>query len=120
MPGPVATIGSIHVCPMCSGSTPHVGGPITGPGSPNILVNNKPAALMGDMCTCVGPPDVIVQGAPNVFFNGVPVVCQGDLTAHGGVITVGEPTVIIGSATVMPSITMPLSKIPFPKNNFKR
>lgn len=67
MPGPVATIGSIHVCPMCSGSTPHVGGPITGPGSPNILVNNKPAALMGDMCTCVGPPDVIVQGAPNVF-----------------------------------------------------
>ena len=115
MPGPIATQGSMHVCPMCTGTTPHVGGPIVGPGAPNILINGKPAALMGDMCTCVGPPDVIAQGAPNVFFNGVPVACQGDLTAHGGVITVGEPNVIIGSATPTPSKTMPLDRIPFPK-----
>lgn len=115
MPGPIATIGSMHVCPMCSGTVPHVGGPVSGPGAPNILINGKSAALMGDMCICVGPTDVIAQGAPSVFFNGVPVACQGDLTAHGGVITVGEPNVIIGTATPTPSVTMPLNKIPFPK-----
>ncbi len=115
MPGPVATIGSMHVCPMCSGTVPHVGGPVSGPGAPNILINGKPAALMGDMCVCVGPPDVIAQGAPSVFFNGVPVACQGDMTAHGGVITVGEPNVIISTATPTPSVTLPVSKIPFPK-----
>ncbi len=115
MPGPIATIGSMHVCPMCSGTVPHVGGPVSGPGAPNVLINNKPAALMGDMCVCVGPPDAIAQGAPNVFINGVSVACIGDMTAHGGVITAGEPNVIIGSATPAPSVTMPASKIPFPK-----
>ncbi len=115
MPGPIATVGSMHVCPMCSGTVPHVGGPVSGPGAPNVLINNKSAALMGDMCVCVGPPDVIAQGAPNVFINGVPVACLGDMTAHGGVITAGEPNVIIGSATPTPSVTMPVSKIPFPK-----
>lgn len=119
MPGPIATLGSMHVCPMTTGPAPHVGGPVTGPGTPNILVNNKPAAVMGDMCVCAGPPDVIAQGATNVFFNGVPVACMGDMTAHGGVITVGEPNVIIGSATPTPSATMPASKIPFPKITIK-
>ncbi|MCA1745687.1 MAG: PAAR domain-containing protein [Bacteroidales bacterium] len=47
---PIAIVGSMHVCPMCSGIVPHVGGPISGPGSPNVFINGKPAALMGDMC----------------------------------------------------------------------
>ncbi len=115
MPGPIATLGSMHVCPMVNGTVPHVGGPVTGPGTPNILVNNKPAAVMGDMCVCTGPPDVIAQGAPSVFFNGVPVVCLGDMTAHGGAITVGEPNVIVGTATPSPSATMAVAKIPFPE-----
>ena len=37
----IATVGSMHVCPMCSGTVPHVGGPIIGPEAPNVLVNNK-------------------------------------------------------------------------------
>ncbi|NER18525.1 PAAR domain-containing protein [Spongiivirga citrea] len=115
MPGPIATIGSMHVCPMVTGTTPHVGGPVSGPGAPNILVNGKPAALMGDICVCVGPPDTIAQGAPSVFFNGTPVACMGDMTAHGGTITVGEPNVIIGSAAGAGSVTMAASKIPFPE-----
>ncbi len=119
MPGPVATIGSMHVCPMCSGTVPHIGGPVSGPGAPNVLINNKPAALMGDMCVCVGPPDVIAQGAPNVFFNGVPVVCVGDMTAHGGAVTQGEPNVIIGGAIPLPPVTMAVNKIPFPKITIK-
>lgn len=115
---PIATIGSMHLCPMCTGTVPHVGGPVSGPGAPNVLVNNKPVALMGDMCVCVGPPDVIAQGHPLVKVNGVPVVCVGDLTAHGGAVTVGEPTVMISTAVPTPSVTMPKEKIPFPTITF--
>lgn len=115
MPGPIATLGSMHACPMCSGTVPHVGGPISGPGTPNILINNKPASIMGDMCVCVGPPDVVVQGEASIFFNGTPVVCIGHLTAHGGAITSGEANVIASTAAPSPSVTMPLSQIPFPK-----
>ncbi|MDE5419180.1 PAAR domain-containing protein [Labilibaculum sp. DW002] len=112
---PIATMGSMHVCPMCSGTVPHVGGPISGPGAPNVLINGKPAALMGDMCVCVGPPDVVAQGNPFVLINGVPVVCQGDLTAHGGAITAGEPNVMVSVAQPNARATMPLSQIPFPE-----
>ena len=112
---PAATIGSNHICPMCSGTVPHVGGPIA-QGSPNVFINGKPVARMGDMCTCVGPPDIIVQGNPTVLVNGVPIATVGSMTAHGGTIMMGEPTVIIGSKTPEPSTaTMPLKEIPFPK-----
>ena len=119
MPGPVATIGSMHICPMSDGPKPHVGGPIIGPGAPNVLINGKPAALMGDMCTCVGPPDMIAMGAPSVFINGVPVACMGDMTAHGGAIAQGEPNVIIGTAIPLPPVVMAANKIPFPKISLK-
>ncbi len=112
---PIATVTSMHVCPMCNGTVPHVGGPITGPGASNVLINGKPAALMGDMCVCSGPPDTIVQGEPTVLINGIPVATVGCMTAHGGSITQGEPTVVISSATSKPGTVMPLKKIPFPK-----
>ena len=112
---PAATIGSMHTCPMVSGTTPHVGGPIT-QGEPNILHNSKPAATMNSMCTCVGPPDTIVQGHPAIFHNGKPAACMGDMTAHGGIITTGEPNIIHGFVTEpMAPVTMPVSKIPFPE-----
>ncbi|RLJ98630.1 PAAR domain-containing protein [Tenacibaculum discolor] len=114
MPGPVATVGSMHVCPMCSGTTPHVGGPIA-QGEANVLANGKPVATIGSMCTCVGPPDTIAQGFPNILINGKPVACLGDLTAHGGTITAGEANIIVGSAAPVPSVNMPVNKIPFPK-----
>ena len=112
---PIATQGSMHMCPMCSGLVPHVGGPISGPGAPNVLINGKPAALMGDMCVCVGPPDVVAQGNPSVLINGVPVVCQGDMTAHGGVIMSGEPNILISTSASSPVATMPIAQIPFPE-----
>jgi uncharacterized Zn-binding protein involved in type VI secretion len=100
---------------MVTGLVPHVGGPIVGPGAPNVLINGKPAALMGDMAVCVGPPDVVAQGNPAVLINGVPVVCQGDLTAHGGVVMSGEANILISTATPSSQATMPLSQIPFPE-----
>ncbi len=109
------TIGSNHVCPMCSGTVPHVGGPIA-QGAPNVLINGKPVARMGDMCTCVGPPDVIAQGNPTVLINDVPIATVGDMTAHGGIIVSGEANVIIGSKTLeSPKVTMAKEIIPFPE-----
>ncbi|WP_082422584.1 PAAR domain-containing protein [Aquimarina longa] len=116
MPGQAATVGSMHTCPMCSGTVPHVGGPITGPGAPNILHNNKPAAVQGDMCTCIGPPDMIAQGHPAIFHNGKPAVSVGDMTAHGGIISQGEPNIIYGFVSEpMTPVTLSVNRIPFPE-----
>lgn len=75
---------------------PHVGGPVIGPGVPTVLIGMLPAAVLGDMVTCVGPPDTIVKGSATVFIGGRPAARMGDTTAHGGVIVTGFPTVLIG------------------------
>lgn len=75
---------------------PHVGGPIVGPGVPTVLIGKLPAAVMGDMCTCVGPPDTIIKGSATVLIGGKPAARMGDSTAHGGTIVAGCPTVQIG------------------------
>jgi len=92
-----ARISDMHTCPMVNpGPVPHVGGPITGPGVPTVMVGNMPAAVVGDLLVCTGPPDSIVQGSTTVLIGGRPAARQGDLTAHGGVIVAGFPTVQIG------------------------
>jgi len=75
---------------------PHVGGPITGPGCPTVLIAGLPAARVGDMAVCVGPPDSIIKGSATVLIGGVPAARMGDPTAHGGRIVLGVPTVLIG------------------------
>jgi len=55
-----------------------------------------PAACVGDMATCVGPPDLIAMGSATVMIGGKPAARMGDSTAHGGTIAVGCPTVLIG------------------------
>jgi uncharacterized Zn-binding protein involved in type VI secretion len=92
---PSARIGDMHVCPMVDVVVPHVGGPIIGPGAPTVLIGGMPAARIGDMLTCVGPPDVIVTGSTHVLIAGSPAARLGDMTAHGGVIVSGFPTVLI-------------------------
>ena len=47
------------------------------------------------MATCTGPPDSIAMGSSKVMIGGMPAARMGDQTAHGGVITLGCPTVII-------------------------
>jgi uncharacterized Zn-binding protein involved in type VI secretion len=86
----------MHVCPMVTGVVPHVGGPISGPGAPTVLIGGLPAARVGDMAVCVGPPDVIAVGCFTVLIGGQPAARMGDATAHGGVIVLGYPTVLIG------------------------
>jgi hypothetical protein len=65
---------------------------------PTVLIGGLPAARVTDLCTCVGPPDVIVKGSFTVLIGGLPAARMGDLTAHGGVIVTGMPNVIIGDA----------------------
>ena len=86
----------MHTCPMTTGVVPHVGGPITGPGVPTVLIGGLPAATMGDMATCTGPPDTILRGSATVLIGNKPAARMGDQTAHGGVIVAGFPTVMIG------------------------
>ena len=63
---PAARITDMHVCPMVTVLVPHVGGPILPPAAITVLICGLPAARLGDM------------------------------TAHGGVIVMGAPTVLIG------------------------
>lgn len=93
---PAARVGDMHVCPMFTGLVPHVGGPILPPGGLPVLTCGVPQARVGDMCVCVGPPDVIALGSFTVLVGGLPAARMGDLTAHGGTIVIGTPTVLIG------------------------
>ena len=86
----------MHICPMVTGTVPHVGGPVMPPGEPTVLIAGMPAARVGDMATCTGPPDTIVAGSGTVLIGGMPAARLGDQTAHGGSILMGEPTVLIG------------------------
>ena len=93
---PAARIADLHNCPATTGTIPHVGGPILGPGEPTVLIGNMPAAVVGDTCICVGPPSSISQGSGTVSIGGKPAARMGDSTAHGGTIAIGYPTVMIG------------------------
>lgn len=96
---PAARTTDMHTCPMVTPGVPpipHVGGPILPPCEPTVLIGFLPAARVGDMAVCVGPPDVIVKGSATVLIGKKPAARMGDNTAHGGVIVAGCPTVIVG------------------------
>lgn len=86
----------MHVCPMSTAGVPHAGGPVLPPGEPTVLIGGMPAARMGDMAACIGPPDSIVAGSGTVKIGGLGAARLGDATAHGGTLTGGLPTVHIG------------------------
>jgi uncharacterized Zn-binding protein involved in type VI secretion len=86
----------MHTCPMVTGTVPHVGGPVLPPGCPTVLIGGVPAARVGDMLVCTGPPASIVKGSATVTIGGMPAARMGDNTAHGGVVMAGLPSVMIG------------------------
>src|SRR5262245_53992799 len=95
---PAARISDMHVCPKVEpGPVPHVGGPIV-VGSPDTIICHLPAGRVGDMLTCVGPPDAVAAGASNVLINHQEAARIGDGTDHGGKIVAGVPTVLIGTS----------------------
>jgi uncharacterized Zn-binding protein involved in type VI secretion len=94
-----ARITDMHVCPKVEpGPKPHVGGPVRS-GEATVLIGFKPAARVGDKLICVGPSDSVSAGEPTVIIGKKDAARRGDPTSHGGKITAGCPTVIIGSST---------------------
>jgi len=96
---PAARVGDMHACPMITPApvpVPHVGGPLLPPGIPSVMIGNMPAATMGNMATCVGPPDSVIKGSSSVLISSMPAARMGDNCAHGGAIAVGFPQVLIG------------------------
>jgi uncharacterized Zn-binding protein involved in type VI secretion len=95
---PAARVTDLHLCPMVTGLVPHVGGPILPPCCVTVITGGMAQARVTDKAFCVGPIDMIVKGSPTVFVGGLMAARMGDMTVHGGVITTGFPTVIIGEA----------------------
>ncbi len=55
----------VHSCPL-STPNPHVGGVVM-MGSTTVLINNLPAARVGDIISEAGPPNTIVNGCLTVI-----------------------------------------------------
>ena len=99
---PAARLGDGHGCPMIEpNGTPHIGGPIIGPGCITVIIEGQPAATEGDACGCAGPPDKITGGSSGVFIGGKPAARSGDSCEHGGVVIGGSATVFIGESLVL-------------------
>lgn len=99
MATPAARVGDHHICPLVTPGVPpvpHVGGPILPPGGTTVLMCGMPAATVSSACVCIGPPDTILKGSLTTFVCGLPVARVGDITAHGGTIVSGAPSVLIG------------------------
>lgn len=58
-----------HVCPLTTGTVPHVGGVVV-KGSTTVLINNLPAARQGDQIVEAGPPNAVAMGEPTVIIGG--------------------------------------------------
>lgn len=95
-----ARISDMHACPKVEpGPVPHVGGPIFS-GSANVIIGSLPAARVNDSVVCfpIGPADSIQRGSTTVVINSRAAARKTDPCAHGGQITAGCPTVIIGDS----------------------
>lgn len=97
-----ARILDFHVCPKTNKlpppapPIPHVGGPILGKKVKKTKIGGMYAAVKGDKCLCVGPPDEITGGSSSVKIEGKKAARMGDKTDHGGKIVLGCFTVWIG------------------------
>lgn len=87
---PAARVGDKHVCPA------HGGGLIGPPGALTVLIAGMPAARLGDVALCLGPPNAIARGSAGVYIEGRPAARLGDATLHEGKLADGCPTVLIG------------------------
>lgn len=93
---PAARVTDRHSCPAVLGGIAHVGGRVTGPGCPTVIIAGQPAARMGDLASCTGAVARIVAGSASVRIGGRPAARQGDATEHGGALIGGSATVLIG------------------------
>ncbi|QOY86673.1 PAAR domain-containing protein [Paludibaculum fermentans] len=76
--------------------TRHVGGPII-EGVETVVTGNQKQSTVTHKCICQGPTDVIAEGATTVLVNNLPAARLGDHTIHGGIIVEGYESVLIGN-----------------------
>ena len=89
---PAARVTDNAFCPKHHEAT------VTGPGAVNVLVGNHPAARKGDHLICKGgSKDEFLYGEASVLICGSPAATTQSLDGHQGVVTVGCPSVLIGS-----------------------
>jgi uncharacterized Zn-binding protein involved in type VI secretion len=62
----------------------------------NVMISGSPAVIVGDTCICLDTPNKVVAGSATVMINNKPAARMGDSTAHGGMIDQGVATVMIG------------------------
>lgn len=85
-----------HSCPLTA-PTAHVGGTIIGPGVSAVQIGYRNAVTVGSDCACgPGLPNRIVKGSATVMIDRKPAARMGDSTTHGGMVTSGCETVLIG------------------------
>lgn len=72
-------------------------------GSPDVLIENRNAARVGDKHVCLLPPPAgphpaspIAKGSASVLINGRAAARQFDTAGCGAPILQGAPTVVIG------------------------
>lgn len=95
---PQARLADLHACMLPSTPPPPVlpvPTPILPPCAVTVLVGKKPAARLGDLCTAA-PPHPIVKGSATVLICNMPAARILDTAACGGMITLGEFTVLVG------------------------
>ncbi|OED49845.1 PAAR domain-containing protein [Leisingera sp. S232] len=95
---PQARVTDLHACMLPSTPPPPVlpvPTPILPPCAVTVLVGGLPAARVSDMCTAA-PPHPIVKGSATVLINSLPAARIMDTAACGGMITLGQVTVLVG------------------------
>ena len=92
---PAAFLTCMQVCPLLDGPIPHIGGPILETTADNIILGILPAATIGSVAMCIGPPAMVVDGSPAFIADVMPVATMLGETDHAGVIIEGEPTIIV-------------------------
>ena len=95
---PAARMSDMHVCPLTTGTVPHVGGVIL-TGSTTVIIGGLPAARIDDTCMCMGAVDYVANGSLSVFIDSKPAARFTDTCFHGGFISAGCPTVLFGDPT---------------------
>ena len=76
---------------------------VSGPGMPTVLIGGMPAAIVGDLHTCMMPPVAgphpstpFMKGSLTVLIGGRPALRVGDVSGCGSPIVMGAVTVLIG------------------------
>jgi len=99
MAGSMARVGD-----QTSGHGPYPPNVLAGPGASTVMLEGKPAALVGDgtVSPCIAPNSpvltgTIIQGSPTATAMGKPIARIGDMLSCGCMITGGGGTVGAGS-----------------------